>query len=250
MPETPEEKRYSISVFLPAYNEEENIEEAVMNTARVLSEISDDWEVIVVDDASRDRTAEIIDRLAAEIPQVRAIHHEVNTRLGGALRTGFANSTKDLVFYTDADNPIEMNDLKWAVPLMDGVDFITGYRLNRDEPIHRKVYSRCYNWLIRLLFGLKVRDVNFSFKLLKQDVLKKCTLRSQGSFIDAELLVEARKYGFKIKEVGVRYFARTRGVSTLASPTVIFKILDELWTYYRHYYRDHSGGVDSETVNR
>ncbi len=242
-------KRYSISVFLPAYNEEENIEEAVLNTVAVLRDISDDWEVIVVNDASQDRTGEIADRLASEIDQVKVIHHEKNTRLGGALRTGFANSSKELVFYTDADNPVDMNDLRWAVPMMDEVDFITGYRLNRDEPLHRKIYSRCYNWLIRLVFGLKVRDVNFSFKLLKQDVLKKCRLHSKGSFIDAELLIEARKYGFRIKEVGVRYFARTRGVSTLASPTVIFKILAELWVYYRKYYRDHSGEVESEALD-
>ena len=134
-----------------------------------------------------------------------------------------------------------MNDLKWAVPMMSEVDFITGYRLNRDESLRRKIYSRCYNWLIRLLFGLKVRDVNFSFKLVKQDVLKKAKMHSQGSFIDAELLIEARKYGFRIKEVGVRYFPRIKGVSTLASSSVILKILSELWTYYRRYYRDHAG---------
>jgi glycosyltransferase involved in cell wall biosynthesis len=241
MPDNPE-KRYSISVFLPAYNEEENIGEAVENTVEVLRDISDDWEVIVVNDASKDRTGEIADRLARDIPGVRAIHHEKNTRLGGALRTGFANASKELVFYTDADNPIDMNDLRWAVPMMADADFITGYRLNRDEPLKRKVYSRCYNWLIRLLFGLRVRDVNFSFKLLRQEILQKARLHSGGSFIDAELLIETRKYGFRIKETGVRYFARTRGVSTLASPAVIFKLLKELWVYYWRYYRDHSGG--------
>jgi len=241
MPNESDQKKYSVSVFLPAYNEEDNIEEAVMKTVEVLRDICHDWEVIVVNDASKDRTAEIADRMAAEIPEVKVIHHKVNTRLGGALRTGFSNSSKELVFYTDADNPIDMNDLRWAIPMMEDVDFITGYRLNRDEPIKRKIYSRCYNWLIRLLFGLKVRDVNFSFKLVKQEVLRKTRLHSQGSFIDAELLIEARKYGFKIKEVGVKYYARTKGVSTLASPSVIFKILDELWVYYKKYYRDHSG---------
>ncbi len=240
MTESPQ-KRYSISIFLPAYNEEDNIEQAVMNSVEVLREISDDWEILVINDASKDRTGEIAERMAQEIPQVRVIHHEINTRLGGALRTGFDNSSKELVFYTDADNPIDMNDLRWAVPMMDEVDFITGYRLNRDEPLKRKIYSRCYNWMIRLLFGLKVRDVNFSFKLLKQDVLKKAKLHAQGSFIDAELLIEARKYGFIVKEVGVQYYARTKGVSTLASPSVIFKILAEMWTYYRHHYRDHGG---------
>jgi len=242
MPDTPS-KRYGISIFLPAYNEEENIEQAVLNSVKVLREISDDWEVIVVNDASKDRTKEIAERLVREVPGVRIINHETNTRLGGALRSGFSNSTKELVFYTDADNPIDMNDLKMAVPMMADADFITGYRLNRDEPLKRKVYSRCYNWLIRLLFGLKVRDVNFSFKLVKQEVLKKARLRSMGSFIDAELLIEARKYGFRIKEIGIRYYPRVKGESTLATPGVIFKILDELWTYYRRYYRDHSGDV-------
>lgn len=235
------EKRFSISVFLPAYNEEENIERAVRSSVDVLQDIGNDWEVIVVNDASRDKTGEIAERLSQEIPEVKVIHHEKNTRLGGALRSGFDNSSKDLVFYTDADNPIDMNDLRWAVPLMSEVDFITGYRLNRDEPLKRKIYSRAYNWLIRLIFGLKVRDVNFSFKLVKQEVLQKARLHSQGSFIDAELLIEARKHGFCIKEVGVRYYPRTKGVSTLASPAVIFKILGEMWVYYRRYYRDFGG---------
>jgi len=237
------DNHFSISLFLPAYNEEENIERAVLDSVKVLDEISDDWEVIVVNDASLDRTGEIAERLSREIPGVRVIHHEKNTRLGGALRSGFANATKELVFYTDADNPIDMNDLKRAVPMMTEVDFITGYRLNRDESLKRKVYSRCYNWLIRHIFGLKVRDVNFSFKLVKQEVLKKVKLHSQGSFIDAELLVEAAKYGFRIKEIGLRYYPRTRGESTLATPSVIFKILGELWVYYRRYYRDHGGDV-------
>ncbi|TKJ41593.1 hypothetical protein CEE37_03240 [candidate division LCP-89 bacterium B3_LCP] len=248
MPDNPE-KRYSISVFLPAYNEEDNIEQAVGDSVEVLRQISDDWEVIVVNDASLDRTGEIADRLAKENSSVKVIHHEKNTRLGGALRTGFANATKDLVFYTDADNPIDMNDLKWAVPMMSDVDFITGYRLNRDEPLKRKIYSRCYNWIIRLLFGLRVRDVNFSFKLVKQEILKKVSLHSEGSFIDAELLIEARKYGYLVKEVGIRYFARTKGVSTLASPSVIFKIFAELWFYYRNHYRNRNGDAEREKTD-
>jgi glycosyltransferase involved in cell wall biosynthesis len=244
MPE-PAPRRYSISVFLPAFNEEENIEQAVMDSVNILKEISDDWEVIVVNDASLDRTAEIADRLARDIPNVKVIHHQKNTRLGGALRSGFTNATKDLVFYTDADNPIDMRDLAQAVPLMANADFVTGYRLNREEPLKRKVYSRCYNWLIRLLFGLKVRDVNFSFKLVKREVLKKARLRSMGSFIDAELLIEARKYGFRIKELGIKYYPRTRGESTLATPGVIFTILNELWVYYRRYYHDRNSNGSS-----
>jgi glycosyltransferase involved in cell wall biosynthesis len=242
-------KRHSISVMLPAYNEEENIERAVRSAVEVLNQISDDWEVIVVNDASRDRTGEIADSLAKEIPGVHPNHHSQNTRLGGALRTGFANSTKDLVFYTDADNPIDMNDLKWAVLLMEEADFVTGYRLNREESLKRKIYSPCYNWLIRLLFGLKVRDVNFSFKLVKREVLEKVKMRSQGSFIDAELLLETHRHGFSIKEVGVKYYPRTKGESTLASPSVIIKILGELWGYYRRYYSEFSWNARSKVIS-
>jgi glycosyltransferase involved in cell wall biosynthesis len=236
-------KRDSISVILPAYNEEANIERAVRSTAKVLREISDDWEVIIINDASKDCTGEIAEALAQEIPGVRVIHHAKNTRLGGALKTGFSRASKDLIFYTDSDNPIDMNDLKWAVPLIEDADIVTGYRLNREEPLKRRVYSPCYNWLIRFLFGLKVRDVNFAFKLVKRHVLDKIKMRSQGSFIDAELLIEARKHGFFIKEVGIKYYPRTEGESTLASPSVILKMLGELWIYYRHYYRDFSGNA-------
>jgi glycosyltransferase involved in cell wall biosynthesis len=223
---------------LPAYNEEANIERAIQSAAAVMPQVSNDWEIVVVNDASKDRTGELAEALAQEIPGVRVIHHRKNTRLGGALQTGFSNVTKELIFYTDADNPIDMNDLKWVLPLVEDADIITGYRLNREEPLKRKIYSLCYNLLIRFLFGLKVRDVNFAFKLVKRKVLEKIKIRSQGSFIDAELLIEARKSGFIIKEVGTKYYPRTAGESTLASPTVIFKTLGELWVYYRRHYRN------------
>ena len=130
-----------------------------------------------------------------------------------------------------------MTDLKKVLPLLKEYDFITGYRLNRDEPLHRKIYSACYNWLIRIVFGLKVRDVNFSFKLLKKEILEKIQLEAQGSFIDAELLLEAKRYGFRIHEVGVQYYPRKFGKSTLAKPGIILTILQEMSRYYFYRYR-------------
>lgn len=223
----------SVSVFFPTYNEEENIERSVRGALAALEETGMDHEVIVVNDASTDRTAEIVDRLAAADPHVRAVHLPRNLKLGGALKAGFAASRMELVFYTDADNPIDFTDMTAAFPLVaeGGVEVVTGYRLNRDETLRRKVYSRSYNWLINFLFGFRFRDINFSFKLFRREVLERIDLRSNGSFIDAEILIEARKAGFSIEEVGVRYFPRTAGVSTLASPGVIVRILVELVAY-------------------
>jgi len=223
----------SVSVFFPTYNEEENIERSVRGALAALEKSGVDHEVIVVNDASTDRTAEIVDRLAADDPHVRVVHLPRNLKLGGALKAGFAASRMELVFYTDADNPIDFADMTAAFPLAaeGGVEVVTGYRLNRDETLQRKIYSRTYNWLINFLFGFRFRDINFSFKLFRREVLERIDLRSTGSFIDAEILIEARKAGFRIEEVGVRYFPRTAGVSTLASPGVIVKILVELVAY-------------------
>lgn len=223
----------SVSVFFPTYNEEGNIERSVSGARAAFDAVGVEHEVIVVNDASTDRTAVIADRLAAADPHVRVIHLPRNLKLGGALKAGFAASRMELVFYTDADNPIDFADMTAAFPLVaaGGVDVVTGYRLNRDETLLRTVYSRTYNWLINFLFGFRFRDINFSFKLFRREVLERIELRSNGSFIDAEVLIEARKAGFVIEEVGVRYFPRTAGVSTLASPGVIVKILLELTAY-------------------
>lgn len=223
----------SVSVFFPTYNEEGNIERSVNGARAALEQAGVEHEVIVVNDASTDRTAEIADRLAAADPHVRVVHLPRNLKLGGALKAGFAASRMELVFYTDADNPIDFADMIAAFPLAadGGVDLVTGYRLNRDETLRRQIYSRAYNWLINFLFGFRFRDINFSFKLFRREVLERIDLQSNGSFIDAEILIEARKAGFLIEEVGVRYYPRTAGVSTLASPGVIIRILVELTAY-------------------
>ncbi len=221
----------SISVVMPAFNEEENIETAVASSIRVLEDIAADYEVIVVNDASTDRTAEILERLAQENPRVRPVHHGSNRKLGGSLKTGFSTATKGLIFYSDADNPFDMNELRKALPLLDRFDVVSGYRATREERFRRKVYSWGYNRLIRLLFGLKVRDINFSYKLIKREILDSISLQSEGSFIDAELLIETFRNGFRIGQVEVVYTPRVYGQSTLASFSVILKILEEMLRY-------------------
>lgn len=229
-----------ISVFLPAYNEEDNIERAVKSSVEVLKSITDNYEVLVVNDASKDRTREIAEALAKENSHIRVYNQTKNTRLGGAMRSGFYRTTKDIVFYCDADNPVSMWDVKRSLPLLEHYDLIAGYRLNREERVVRKIYSTSYNYIIQQVFGVHAKDINFSFKLIKRELLDNIKLHSKGGFIDAELLTEALRKGFRVAHVGVKYTPRTAGVSTMASPSVILEIISEMWKFYRRIKRESS----------
>jgi glycosyltransferase involved in cell wall biosynthesis len=221
----------SLSFVFPMYNEIGNLERTVREATKVGLQITSDLEIVVVDDASTDGSGELADRLAVENPHLRVVHHSTNRKLGGALKTGFATASRQWVLYIDSDLPIRMEDALEAVPLTDRADLVIGYRINRCEGLKREVMSWCYNRLIRIMFGLKVRDVNFAFKLMRQEVLRQVHLESEGSFIDAELLLEARRAGYKIAEIGLNYYPRTAGASTLASPAVVGKLLRELIRY-------------------
>jgi len=213
------------------YNEEAYARRAVSAARAVLMAELPDWEIVIVDDASTDGTPALVDALAREDARVRVIRNPVNRRLGGSLRAGYAAATKDLVFYTDADLPVDLHQLPRAVRLLEyqEADVVAGYRFDRtSEGLVRALYTFCYNHLIRTLFGLRVRDVNFAFKLFRRSVLEKFPLTSEGSFIDAEFLLRARKAGCVIIQIGLDYFPRTRGTSTLASMPVIFAILREM----------------------
>ena len=164
------------------------------------------------------------------------VHHPRNRKLGGSIKTGLATATGDLVLYTDADLPFDMDELIKACRVLRhyDADLVSAYRLDRTgEGYIRSMYSTIYNVLVRVLFGVRVRDINFAFKLCRRSVLDHMTLVSEGSFIDAELVVRAHKLGFNIVQFGVDYFPRTRGVSTLSSPGVIVTILREMWALRR-----------------
>jgi glycosyltransferase involved in cell wall biosynthesis len=221
----------SITVVFPMFNEEAYVERAVNAARDVLAGTTHDFEIVVVDDASTDATGPLADQLARADPRVRVVHNPVNLKLGGALRAGYAAASKDLVFYTDADLPIDLAELPRAVRLLEyqQADVLAAYRHDRtSEGWLRTLYTFAYNLLIRLVFDLKVRDVNFAFKLFRRSVLGRFPLRSNGSFIDAEFLLRARKHRCPIIQIGLDYFPRTRGLSTLASFGVIAEMLREM----------------------
>ncbi len=225
-----------LTVFFPMWNEEEYLERALgsaREACRSLIEAGEigDYELLVIDDASTDSTGALADRIAAEDPHVRVVHHPKNRKLGGSLKTGFAESRGDLVLYTDADLPFDMDEVQKACRLLRHyeADIVAAYRFDRTgEGYVRVVYSTIYNILVRVLFGVRIRDINFAFKLCRRRVLDQITLVSEGSFIDAELVIRTERTGGKVVQFGVDYFPRTRGVSTLSSPAVIVKILREM----------------------
>jgi glycosyltransferase involved in cell wall biosynthesis len=225
-------QKFSLSFVFPMYNEIDNIESCVKGAMQIGDILGSDYEIVVVDDASTDGCGALADKLAELYPVIKVIHHPVNRKLGGALKTGFANVTKQYVLYMDSDLPLDFDDVCAAIPQIGAADMLIGYRLSRAESLRRKFISKVYNRTIRLLFGLKVHDVNFSFKLFKQEILHQIDLKSEGSFIDAELLIEAYQKGYVIREIGLNYYPRVAGVSTLASSAVIKKILAEMWSYY------------------
>jgi len=201
----------------------------------VLSEISGDFEIIVVDDGSTDRTAEILESLRQSRSYLVVVHHDRNRGLGQTLRSGFDRCRNDVTFYSDADLPFDFFELRRALRVMTlkNADLVVGFRHDRtDEGFVRMLYSFTYNWLIRLAFGLRIRDVNFSFKLIRTPALHAMKLQSEGSFIDAEMLIKADRMGLFICQIGVDYFKRRFGSSNLSSPGTIAKIVREMVHQY------------------
>jgi glycosyltransferase involved in cell wall biosynthesis len=211
-----EEKLSGLSIVLPAYNEEANIEAAVRAALDLAPEIAREFEVIVVDDGSRDGTAEIIQSLVTDRhPVVRMLRHLDNKGFGAALRTGFSRARYEHVFYTDADRQFDIGELVYFVPLMRRFDVITGFRVYRYDTAFRIVASWGYNVLVRLLFRVKIRDVDCSFKVFRREVLDKITIESEDFFVDTELIAKARKWNFRIAEKGVRHYPRVAGETSV-----------------------------------
>jgi glycosyltransferase involved in cell wall biosynthesis len=212
-----------ISVVLPAYNEEANIEKVVRDCTAYLDGTGLDYELVVTNDGSKDRTGEILDNLAKELPRLRPQQHPQNRGYGAALRTGFDAATKRFVFYMDGDGQFDIRELDLLLPLVTDDDhFVTGYRIERRDPFMRRLNAKLFGgWLVRILLNVHVRDLNCAFKLIPKKILNAITLESTGALINAEMYGRAIHKGFKIKEVGVHHYPRTAGVQTGAHLSVI-----------------------------
>jgi glycosyltransferase involved in cell wall biosynthesis len=235
-PEVERERFALLSIFFPMWNEEAYIHRAVRAAQEICERlVTDDeigdYEIIVVDDASTDATGRLAEELAAADRHVRVVHHPRNRKLGGSIKSGFDAAKGDLVLYTDADLPFEMIEIVRAVRVLRTyeADVVSAYRFDRTaEGPRRAVYSWAYNGLIHVMFGIRMRDINFAFKLCRRCVLDHITLSSEGSFIDAELIIRAQRSGFEVVQIGVDYFPRTRGISTLSSLAVIRTMVREM----------------------
>jgi glycosyltransferase involved in cell wall biosynthesis len=203
-----------LSVFFPAYNDSGTIASMVIRAVKAASELTPDFEIIVVDDGSGDSTAQIADELARTYPQVRAVHHPINRDYGAALRTGFRAATKELIFYTDGDaqyDPAELPAL-WASMTSD-VDLVNGYKISRADPLHRVIIGRLYHYIVTLLFGLKLRDVDCDFRLMRRTIFDRINLEKTSGIICVEMMKKIQDGGFRIAEVPVHHFHRAFGTS-------------------------------------
>lgn len=234
---------HSISVILPALNEQENIKRCVLNITRYLKRRFDDYEILVINGNSTDNTEKIVKKLAQNDKHIKLINRK-KPGYGVGLRTGFARATKELIFYTDSDNQFDIKDMDLLLPMLNSYDIVSGYRIKRQDPIMRIFVGEVYNMLIRILFNLKIKDVDASFKLYKKAAFEKINLQANTGLIDAEVLIKARKAGFSIGQVGVTHYPRIKGrtayeigkrnnIIAIVRPKVVIDIIREIKSLWR-----------------
>jgi glycosyltransferase involved in cell wall biosynthesis len=225
-------KLSSLSLFFPAYNEEANVENLIRLAQQVLPGVAEEWEIIPVNDGSKDRTGEIINRLAGEDPRVRPVHHEKNQGYGGAVRSGYTAARYDYVFFTDGDLQFDLREITLLTAKIDEGDLVLGYRKNRRDPAMRKINAWMWGTLVKFLFAFQARDVDCAFKLIKRKVINKVHLSADGAMVSTELLAGASRAGFRFVEVAVTHYPRVAGTQTGASPKVILRAFKELFKLY------------------
>jgi len=250
MSASPAAKPAGLSVFFPAYNDSGTIASMVIRAVQIASELTPDYEVIVVNDGSADATAEIADELARTYPRVRVIHHPTNRGYGGALQTGFRSAAKEFIFYTDGDAQYDPSELSvlWANMTPDA-DLVNGYKISRSDPLHRIFIGRLYHHIVCTLFGLKVRDVDCDFRLMRRAIFERIELEKTSGVICLEMMKKIQDAGFRIVEVPVHHYHRAFGKSQFFNFPRIFKTgvdVMRLWfvlVIRRQHRRAHASSV-------
>jgi glycosyltransferase involved in cell wall biosynthesis len=225
-----------ISLFFPAYNEAENVGGTIAKSVAVLEPLDCKYEVIIVDDGSRDRTSEVVREYAAGNPNVVLERHEKNRGYGGALQTGFQKCRYGLIFFSDCDLQFDLAELNSFIAIMKQnpeIDAVIGYRIQRADHFIRKVNAFGWKLWARLLFGLKVRDIDCAFKLFQRKAIEKIRIESTGALISVEILAKLKKMGCKVVEAGVHHYPRTAGSQTGAKLSVIIKAFQESFALYK-----------------
>lgn len=226
-------KAPSISVFFPAYNDAGTIASLVVLADRSLRKLTGDYEIIVVNDGSADHTAHVLSELESVYPRLRVIHHPTNLGYGSALRTGFASATKDLIFYTDGDAQYDVREIELLVPLMtDSVDVVNGYKISRSDPLHRIIIGKIYCWIIKLAFGIGIKDVDCDFRLVRRASYNRVRLYSTSGTICVEMVKSFQDAGLSFAECPVHHYHRSYGKSQFFNFKRLFKTfrdLSRLW---------------------
>jgi len=227
---TSHRKINSLTVFYPCYNEEANVREVTQRALKACERVAEDYEVLIVNDGSRDRTGEIADQIVAESDgKVRAVHNNPNRGYGGALQRGFREAKKDWIFYTDGDGQFDFEEIDKLIVLLDEYDIASGYRLDRQDSAMRKLNAACWGALMRTLFRMRVRDIDCAFKIYPKKFIDAIELVSEGALIDTEMLARATVAGYTIGQVGVHHYPRTAGDQTGANIKVILRAFKELF---------------------
>jgi glycosyltransferase involved in cell wall biosynthesis len=221
-------KLSSVSFFCPAYNDEKNLPILIPKVIDFLQNITDKFEVIIVEDGSPDKTAQVAEELAKKYPQIKVIHHEKNLGYGAALRNGFGTAVFDYVMYTDGDNQYDVREFLPHLNLLDNNDILSGYVRQKATSNARKLQSVIFNSVIRGLFGINIKDINCSMKLYKKAALDSIEIKSASAFIDAEMLISAKRKGFKIAQFPVTHYSRNHGLASGSKPMVIVDTIKDM----------------------
>lgn len=222
-------RKPSVSFFCPAYNDEGNIRNTVLKVMETLDRLAGDYDITIVEDGSPDDTARVADELAAEFPRVGVIHNPRNLGYGGALKTGFNAARQfEVVAYTDGDGQYDFSEFEELLRAWDGESVVSAYRINRADSLSRVIQTRTFGLFLRLLFGLRVKDVNCSMKLFPRKALDEIELESDSAFIDAEILIKLSRRGYRIVQVGVHHLPRLHGAASGAKPRVVLSTISDM----------------------
>jgi len=228
----------SLSLVLPAFNETDNIAYVVDAALAVLPAHADEFEIIVVDDGSRDTTSQIVETISRRDARVKLVRHPQNRGYGAALRSGFRATSGDYVMFMDADRQFDIRDIQLLAPFAGDYDIVAGFRMERRDPLHRRVFAETFNVSVRILFGVHLRDIDCAFKLFRGELLRSLELTAPGALINTEIQAKARRQGVRLQQVGVHHYPRIAGTPTGGSPRVILRAMGEtikLWWRMRGY---------------